>query len=100
MILRYSWRMFSGRKNSTTRVLIRRRKLNVVAVVVAGAVVELVVGVAIVAGAGGEVAVWVDVATALFAVSEIMLFEKSVRSASQCEVRDVKVRKARTALFG
>lgn len=92
--------MFSGRKKSTTRVLMRRRKLNVVAVVVAGAVVELVVGVAIVAGAGGEVAVRVDVATALFAVSEIMLLEKSVRRASQCESRDVKVRKARTALFG
>jgi len=81
----------------------RRRKLNVVAVLavlVAGAVVELVVGVAIVAGAGGEVAVWVDVATALFAVSEIMLLEKSVRRASQCEFRGMKVRKGRTALFG
>jgi len=78
----------------------RRRKLNVVAVAVAGTVVELVVGVAIVAGAGGGVAVRVDVATALFVVSEIMLLEKSVRRASQCESRDVKVRKARTALFG
>jgi len=71
-----------------------------VAVVVAGAVAELVVGVAIVAGAGGEVAVRVDVTTALFAVSEIMLLEKSVRRASESESRGVKVRKARIVLFG
>ena len=74
MILRCSWRMFSGTRKSTTRVVMRRRKMDTVAVAVAvaGMIPESDFGVAIVEGADVEAAVRVDVATALFAGSEII----------------------------